>query len=156
MVGLLEILPAARPVEIPSATGNITVDVRGLSVVDIRDLILRFPDVLTMLGTSKLDAGQILGAGPQMVAAVIAAACGNSGNADAEKISGELGAGLQAEILQVTLELTMPRGPSPFVALLKAAGLDLEKVKAEKATPSAAVSPQPLLNSLSEAAPSTM
>lgn len=143
MSGLLDILPAARKVELPTQTGLVLVDVRGLSILDIRDLVVRFPDFIAMLSNAKPDIGQVLAAGPVAVAAIIAAACGNGGDAKAETIAGELSAGLQAEILGATLELTMPTGIGPFMVLLKAAGLDLEKLKAEKATLSAAPSSTP-------------
>ena len=142
MAGLLDIAPVAKQVLVPFGEKEVAVDVRGLSIADIRDLIARFPEVTAMFGKG-LNAAVLMKAGPDVVASVIAAACGSPGQAG-EAVAASLGAGVQAEILTVVMNLTMPRGPAPFIALLKAAGLDLAA-----ASPSAASS-QPPANSLSE------
>lgn len=143
MAGLLDIAPVAKRVLIPIEGGEHPVDVRGLSVADIRDLLARYPDIVGMIG-KKLDASVLLKAGPDVVASVIAAACGSPGPAG-EAVALTLGAGVQAEILTIVMNLTMPRGPAPFLALLKAAGLDLADTRL-----SAAASPPPS-NTSSEA-----
>lgn len=122
MAGLLDIAPVEKRVLIPIEGGEHPVDVRGLTIADIRDLLARYPEVVGMFG-KKLDAGLLMKAGPDVVASVIAAACGSPGKAG-EAVALTLGAGVQAEILSIVMNLTMPRGPAPFLALLKAAGLD--------------------------------
>lgn len=125
MAGLLDIAPAAERVTIR----GVKVDVRGLSLTDLRDLIARFPEVVALFGKG-INAGVIMKAGPGVVSAVIAAACGNPGDAKAEAIVAELPLGEQAEILNRVLKLTMPGGAGPFVELLKTLGLDLGEVSA--------------------------
>lgn len=137
MTGLLDIAPAAERVDIR----GIQVDVRGLSLTDLRDLIARFPEVVALFGKG-LNVGAIMKAGPAVVAAAIAAACGNPGDKAAEAIAGDLPLGEQADILDKVLRLTMPKGPGPFVALLKTVGLDLATVLPGSKV-SAAASPQP-------------
>lgn len=127
MVGLLDIAPVAKQVLISVGGEEKPVDVRGLTILDIRDLIARFPEVVGMIGKG-VDAGIIMKAGPEVVAAIIAAACGSSGKAG-EDVASTLGAGVQAEILAITIKLTMPKGPAPFIALLKELGLDLDTLK---------------------------
>jgi hypothetical protein len=134
MATLLDIAPVAKQVLIPTSDGEVAVDVRGLSIADIRDLLARFPDVLGML-EKGVTAAAIFKAGPDIVAAVIASACGNPGVKAVEELAASFGAGLQAEILTHVIKLTMPRGPGPFVELLKAAGVDLDKVSAAVSLP---------------------
>lgn len=121
---LEDIAPAQRRVLIQDAE----VDVRGLSLQDVSDLIARFPEVIAAFDKGVTMAA-VLKAGPPVVNAIIAAACGSPGNARAEQIAGELGVGLQAEILAYVLEATMPKGAGPFERLLKAAGLNLDTVR---------------------------
>lgn len=130
MTGLLDIAPASKPVLVPSDDGEVSVNVRGLSISDIRDLLARFPEVVGMLGSGKVKPADVIRMGPDIVAAIIAAACGNPGHEKVEAFARELGAGVQVEILTATLKLTMPRGPGPFVELLKAAGLDVGSLSA--------------------------
>lgn len=140
MAGLLDIAPVAKRVLIPIEGGEHPVDVQGLSIAHIRDLIARYPDVVGMIGR-KLDVKVLMKAGPDVVATVIAAACGSPGPAG-EAVALTLGAGVQAEILTHVIKLTMPRGPAPFMELLKAAGLDLAdtKLSAAASQPSSSTS----------------
>lgn len=128
MAGLLDIAPAAKRVLIVTEAGEQPVDVRGLSISDIRDLLARFPEAVAIMNTGLTPAA-VMKTGPDIIAAIIAAACGSPG-ADGEAVAVTLGAGVQAEILTAVLNLTMPRGPAPFGALLKAAGLDLGALSA--------------------------
>lgn len=141
MPGLLDIAPAAKRVMIPTSEGEAPVDVRGLSISDIRDLLARFPEVVGMLGSGKLKVADVLKMGPDIVAAIMAAACGSPGSEQAEAFCKEMGAGIQAEILTHVIKLTMPRGPGPFVDLLKAAGLDVTSLSAISLPKSGSVSP---------------
>ena len=127
MAGLTDIIPVAKRVMIPTEDGDKPVDVRGLSTSDLSYIISRYPDLMSKFG-SGMTAAMIMKAGPEVMATVIAAACGDTGNEAAERIAATLGAGTQAEILTHVVKLTMPRGPGPFVELLKAAGLDLSHV----------------------------
>ena len=143
MAGLTDIIPVAKRVVIPTDDGDKPVDVRGLSTSDLSYIIARYPDLVSKLG-GKITAAVIMKAGPEVMATVIAAACGDTGNEAAERVAASLGAGVQAEILTHVVKLTMPRGPGPFVELLKAAGLDLSHV----AEASAAILPPPASSSL--------
>lgn len=130
MPGLLDIAPAAKRVMIPTSEGEAAVDVRGLSISDIRDLLARFPEVVGMLGSGNVKVADVMKLGPEIVGAIIAAATGYPGNEKAETFCKEIGAGVQAEVLAAAIKLTMPRGPGPFVDLLKAAGVDFQSLSA--------------------------
>ena len=144
MAGLTDIIPVAKRVMIPTDDGEKPVDVRGLSTSDLSYIIARYPDLMSKLG-GGITVALIMKAGPEVMASVIAAACGDPGSKAAEDVAASLSAGVQAEILTHVVKLTMPRGPGPFVELLKAAGLDLSHVAGVSAsiaqTPSATSSP---------------
>ena len=133
MAGLTDIIPVAKRVMIPTDDGEKPVDVRGLSTSDLSYIISRYPELISKLG-GGITAALIMKAGPEVMATVIAAACGNPGSQAAEQVAASLGAGVQAEILTHVVKLTMPRGPGPFVELLKAAGLDLSHVAVASAS----------------------
>ena len=133
MAGLTDIIPVAKRVMIPTEDGDKPVDVRGLSTSDLSYIISRYPELISKLG-GGITAALIMKAGPEVMATVIAAACGNPGSQAAEQVAASLGAGVQAEILTHVVKLTMPRGPGPFVELLKAAGLDLSHVAGASAS----------------------
>lgn len=130
MPGLLDIAPAAKRVMIPTSEGEAPVDVRGLSISDIRDLLARFPEVVGMLGSGKVKPADVFKMGPDIVGAILATGCGLPGNEKAETLCKELGAGVQVEILTHIVKQTMPKGPGPFVELLKAAGVDVASLSA--------------------------
>ena len=132
MVGLLDIAPAG----VKLAVGDVTLNVSGLSITQLRDLIQRFPDVAGLFA-SGLNAKVLFEAGPGVAAAVIAYSCGNGGDEKAEAVAAGMVAGIQAEILTAAIELTMPKGPKVFLTLLGAAGLDTSGIL------SAARLPQP-------------
>ena len=150
MAGLTDIIPVAKRVMIPTEDGDKPVDVRGLSTSDLSYIIARYPELMSKLG-GKMTAAMIMQAGPEVIATVIGRACSDQGDKPevrmrAEAIAATLGAGIQAEILTHVVKLTMPRGPGPFVELLKAAGLDLSHVAEASAsiaqTPSDISSPE--------------
>lgn len=153
MAGLLDIAPAAKRVLIPSDGKDIPVDVRGLTIEDIRDMMVTYPDAMGMLDTG-FDVATVMAQGPKFLASVIAMACGAGNNPDAEKIASELPLGIQAEIIGHAMTLTMPRGVGPFKELLKKAGLTLKSPGGGDT--SAAKSPKPSQNSASPDMPSAM
>lgn len=136
MPGLLDIMPAAKRVMIPTSEGEAPVDVRGLSLPDVRDLLARFPEVIGMLGSGKVKAADVFAMGPDIVGAIIAAACGSGGVKEAEAAATMFSIGVQAEILTHVIKLTMPKGPGPFVEMLKALGLDVASLSAIASPPS--------------------
>lgn len=114
MTGLLDIAPLTETVEVRGQK----IEVGELSGSAIVRLIARFPELRTLMTGRAIEPGRLLEIGGDALDAVIAAACGYSGDADAEKAAGRLGAETQAEILEVTLRLSMPNGVGPFAERL--------------------------------------
>lgn len=140
MAKLSDIIPSQHRVIIPTSEGEQEVDVRGLNLQDIANLMARYPEVIGQFD-GKLDALSILKLGPQVVAAIMAMACGAPNDAGAEQALLSLGLSKQAEILTIIVKETAPNGIGPFVELLKALGLDLATVQ-RKAASAAQLPPQ--------------
>lgn len=115
MAGLLDIAPLTETVVVRGQK----LEVGELSGSAIVRLLARFPELRTLMSGRAVEPERLLAMGGDALDAVIAAACGSAGDAEAEKMAGRLGAEAQAEILEVTLRLTMPNGPGPFAARLQ-------------------------------------
>jgi hypothetical protein len=150
MVELRDFIPAQHRVSIPVNGAEQDVDVRGLSLQDISGLIARHPEVIQAFD-GKFDVAAILRLGPQVIATIIAMACGAPNDEAAERAVLALPLGTQAEILTIVVRETAPKGVGPFVALMKALGLDLNTVR-NAAAASGNPSAKP---SISSAAPDT-
>jgi hypothetical protein len=119
MVGLLDIAPLNQAVTIR----NQPIEVTGVSVRGLAQLLLRFPELRALISGREVGLDQLLALGGDIVAAVIAAGCGQAGEAEAEKAAGRLGLDDQAELLAAIMTLTMPQGLGPFVDKLARLGL---------------------------------
>lgn len=116
MPGLVDITPAVETVDVRGHS----ITVRDLSVETIGSLFLRFPKFRQMVETNKWDAGSLLKMSDEAIAAVIASSCGEAFD---EGTAGYLALGEKAELLAVIFRLTMPRGPAPFLDLMRTFGL---------------------------------
>ncbi len=143
MASLHDIVPPQHRVSLPSQGAEVEVDVRGLTIQDCSDLLARHPEIVAVFD-GKLDVMTILKAGPHVVAAVIAMACGAANDAAAEKIALQLSVGEQAEILAIVVKLTAPKGVGPFVALLKSLGLNLDTARSAATSAAASQKPSPI------------
>lgn len=144
MASLHDIAPAQHRVQIPSGATEVPVDVRGLTLQDVSDLMARFPDIAgAFSGGVEQDkiVPLILRMGPEVIAAAIAYACGAANDPASEKIVAAWPIGTQAEILAIVVRLTAPKGAGPFVELMRAAGLSPSM--AASAAKQAAQSPKP-------------
>jgi hypothetical protein len=110
MVSLVDIVPQTRTVEI--AGGEI--ELRGLGLRQIADLLVRFPELRKLLveGSPELDLDALFLAAPDAVGAIIAAAAGQPEAAGT--IADVLPLEDVAECLVAVRDLTMPRGPGPL------------------------------------------
>lgn len=148
MAKLSDIIPPQHRIVITLANDEAQeVDVRGLNLQDVASLMARYPEVIEQFD-GRLDAMAILKLGPQVVAAVMAMACGAPNDRGAEAALLALPLGKQAEILNVVVRETMPNGVGPFVDLLKSLGLDLatvqQKAASAKPLPSQSISSVPM------------
>jgi len=114
MVSLVDIVPQTRPVELSIGT----VELRGLGLRHIADLLVRFPELRKLWagGAPALDVDSLIEAAPDAVGAIIAIAA--SQPEAAETIGDALSIDDAAECLIAIRELTMPGGVDPFVEKL--------------------------------------
>ncbi|MCX7344343.1 MAG: hypothetical protein NTU78_01140 [Alphaproteobacteria bacterium] len=119
MVGLLDIAPLTQTVLVRDHP----IEVTGVSAKGMAQLLLRFPELRALITGREVGLDQLLALGGDIVAAVIAAGCGQVGDAQAEAAAGRLGLDDQAELLAAVMTLTMPQGIGPFVDKLARMGL---------------------------------
>ena len=119
MVGLLDIAPLTQTVTVRDQP----IEVTGVSAKGVAQLLLRFPELRALISGREVGLDQLLALGGDIVAAVIAAGCGQAGDAQAEAAAGRLGLDDQAELLAAIMTLTMPQGLGPFVDKLARMGL---------------------------------
>jgi hypothetical protein len=120
MVGLLDIAPLTETVTVRDQS----IEVTGVSAKGVAQLLLRFPELRALISGREVGLEQLLALGGDIVAAVIAAGCGQAGDARAEAAAGYLGLDDQAELLAAIMKLTMPQGIGPFVDKLSRMGLN--------------------------------
>jgi hypothetical protein len=116
MPGLIDITPAVEMVDVRGHS----VEVNGLGVEAIGSLFLRFPKFRQMVETNKWDVPSLLKMSDDAIHAIIASSCNG---AFTEQTAGYLGLGEKAELLAVIFRITMPKGPGPFVDLMRTFGL---------------------------------
>jgi hypothetical protein len=119
MVGLIDIAPLTKTVTIR----DVAVEVSGVSVRGIAQLLARFPELRALMAGREVAIENLLSLGGEVVAAIIAAGTGVPGDAAAERAADRLSLDEQADLLVAILELTMPRGFGPFVEKLSRLGL---------------------------------
>lgn len=119
MVSLLDIAPLIQTVTIRDHP----IEVTGVSAKGLAQLLLRFPELRALISGREVGLDQLLALGGDIVAAVIAAGCGQASDDRAEAAAGRLGLDDQAELLAAIMKLTMPQGIGPFVDKLSRMGL---------------------------------
>lgn len=120
-LSLMDIAPRTEQVEI---NDEVTLRVRGLSAEAIKDLMIRFPDLGGLMIGEGIRRESIVTLGPAVISALCAAACGELGNDDAERMASELPIETQLDILEALGRCTFSKGFGPFaerVAVIAAA-----------------------------------
>lgn len=113
MVSLVDIVPQTRIVFIEAGD----LELRGLGLRHIADLLLRFPELrkLWVTGAPALDVETLIENAPDAISAIIATAAGQpeaADKVDAMSIEDVL------ECLIAIRELTLPGGADPFAEKL--------------------------------------
>lgn len=113
MVSLVDIVPQTRIVFIEAGE----LELRGLGLRHIADLLLRFPELrkLWVSGAPALDVETLIENAPDAISTIIAIAAGQpqaAANVDAMSIEDVL------ECLIAIRELTLPGGADPFAEKL--------------------------------------
>jgi hypothetical protein len=111
MVSLVDIVPQKRTVQISGGE----LELRGLGLRQIADLLLRFPALRNLLvqGAPELEVDALIIMAPDAIGAVIAEAAGQPEAAEA--IADKLAIDDITECLLAVRDLTMPNGPAPFL-----------------------------------------
>ena len=131
MVSLVDIVPQTRTVALSIGS----VELRGLGLRHVADLLVRFPELRKLWagGAPALDVDTLIEAAPDAVGAIIAIAA--SQPEAAETIGDALSLDDAAECLIAIRELTMPGGVDPFVErLARLLGADADPVGKGAAT----------------------
>ncbi len=113
MVGLLDIAPVVDTVDVNGSPVNVP----GVSLEAIVSLLRRYP-VLYDIPSKGITIENVMATGPDVVAAVIAAGCGQHGNSEAEQIAKMLNLQAQIDLLAGIFRRTMPKGVGPFIESL--------------------------------------
>lgn len=97
-------------------------EVSGLSVDDVFDLILDYPDLEKLLQTKVKDfnAMAVVRAAPQAVGMMIATAIGKKNDQEEIDLANKCGFGNQIKFMASIFELTFSDGVAPFVDELNA------------------------------------
>lgn len=114
MPGLLDLNPVAETVTVRGGE----VAVSGVSAHGLALLLKRFPQAGGLVSEGAVSVDALLGLGGEVVAAIIAAGCGDPGNKEAERVASALALADQVALLDPILRLTLPDGLGPFVAKL--------------------------------------
>ena len=109
-ISFLDLAPVMRPVSISAGV----LDVRGLSAHDLAQLFTEFPQIADALdGNGTLNLGALMQAGPDFVAAAIAAGAGHPGE-HGRVIARSLSASDQFKLLKEIAAASMPEGLADF------------------------------------------
>ncbi|MGR3593101.1 MAG: phage pre-tape measure protein [Limimaricola soesokkakensis] len=118
MVGLVDIASASATVTIRGQA----VEVHGVSASSIAHLLGRFPDLRRLFSGRDVAVEDMMAMGGEIVAAVIAAGTGATGDPEAERAADRLSVDEQADLLIEIARVTLPGGVGPFVEKLTGAG----------------------------------
>ena len=95
--------------------GDQKLDVYGLSVESLIELLQRFPEIGKWLAPGVVDMKEMLVACPKVVRAIIASSTGTPGDMKVEDVAAKLSIEVQLDILEATIRLTFKDGFGPFV-----------------------------------------
>ena len=132
MVGLVDIAPITSTVTVRGQDITVT----GVSARGIAHLLARFPELRALMTGREVALDDLLRLGGDVIAAIIAAGTGASGDVDVETAADNLTLEEQADLLAAIVELTMPRGLGPLVERLSRLGLLAGGASATQATTS--------------------
>jgi hypothetical protein len=111
-------MPGLVDLVLPKRTKTLYgVDIRitGIDADGVAALWDRFPQLADVAASGQFGVREILSLGPDAAAAFIAAGTGAAGDANAEAIARDLPLGDKMELIADILEMSLPRGPGPFV-----------------------------------------
>lgn len=120
-LGLADIAKLATKVQIDPEDPSKFVLVRGISAGQTLKLLQRFPNLIEkgLTGGGSVSIGDIFGAAPDAIAAVIAIGVGQPDNGEAEEQAAMLSLELQLDFLEAIAKMTFRNGFGPFVLRLK-------------------------------------
>jgi hypothetical protein len=124
-IGLLDFAPNYETVKIGT---DQELQVYGWTVFDFFYIMKRWPQLQRMFTKEGLTIQQAIDIAPESIAALIAIACGNVGNEQAEFLASRLPVGQQLAVLTASAKLTFDQeGFGPFVQQMRALGLNIDQ-----------------------------
>lgn len=111
MVGLMDIAPMVERISIMGAE----IEVRGIDIEGFSYLLSKYPELRKLMSGVAITPESVMQIAGPAVASIIAAGCGECGNAQAEKVAASIPIVTQLELLAVVIRLTLPGGVDPFV-----------------------------------------
>lgn len=121
-LSLLDIAPRTELVEVSEEH---SLRVRGLSVTDIKTLLVRFPALQGFILGSGVSGRMLIDLGPNVVGALCAAATGNLGDEKAEEVAASLPVETQLDIVEAMGRCTFSKGFGPFAERVAAIAVAL-------------------------------
>lgn len=113
-LSILDIAPQFEDVPVSDSM----LRVWGIGANDVVTMLQRFPDALLWFAGQGVNVKALALKSPDMIAAVIAAACRELGNPKAEERAATLTVEEQLDVIEATGRLTFRSGFGPFVARL--------------------------------------
>lgn len=110
----MDLLSIAPLNEVVPIRGELKVNVTGVQIGDIVNLLARFPELRKMWAKGEFQPQQMVKMSEDIVVSLIAAGAENLDEANAKHLS----LGERVEIIRAILKVTMPSGPGPFVSTL--------------------------------------
>jgi hypothetical protein len=123
MADLLDIADLSEEVPV----GEKTLTVYGISAGDLVGLVTRFPALRDALssgravqpGQDQIDAPSLIQEAPRAIGPLLAAGLGHLGEAEYENRAARLPIGVQVDIIDVIIRLSIPDGIGPFVEKIR-------------------------------------
>ena len=140
MTGLLDIFPISEKIEVNGKS----VEVYGISVGGLATLLGRFPKLMDLFNGGGIDVAEVLPLGDEIIAAIIAAGCGQLGIEAAERNARRLPIGTQVDFLALIIRQTMPDGVDPLAEKLAGIAKALAMRSVNEPNGKAASEPAPL------------
>lgn len=110
----MDLLSIAPLNEVVPIRGELKVNVNGVQISDIVNLLARFPELRKMWAKGEFQPQQLAAMSEDIVVSLIAAGAENVDEANAKNLS----LGERVEVIRAIMKVTMPSGPGPFVNAL--------------------------------------
>jgi len=137
MPGLVDIGPMYEEVDIGSAK----IEVSGITAEGAFHLLRRFPEIRKAMSGVSVDVEELMGLGPEIISAVIAAGIGFPNDKVQEAAARKLSIGHQVDVVSAILRVSFPKGLGALVQQVDRLASFVDAVPSSRARGSASQSP---------------